>query len=1062
MGKKTKKPGKGKEKTEKKTAKAEEKRARRESKKISQEDDIDSILKEIQKEEAKKKEVHIEENAPRPSPRSNCSMNINPLKETELILYGGEFYNGNKTFVYGDLYRYEVEKNEWKLISSPNSPPPRGEFTSPNQERFHHYKDFWTLDLKTNQWEQLALKGCPSPRSGHRMWQEIKPKIGCLWPSARSGFQFFVYQDEVYLYGGYSKEVASDKNNSEKGIVYSDMWSLDPRTWEWNKVKKGGMPPGPRASFSMCVHKKRALLFGGVVDMESQGDVIMSLFLNELYGFQLDNHRWYPLELRKDKPTRDKTFELRSNGFRTVCCRSNYRLNDNPNLELKGGKRQDQQSKDCSLDIKGNQNGLEKSVADDENSNFESDGEAPDKQNGITEISHRMTENLTINYGVSGSISDKKLQGADANYHLQACSSSEVVRPCGRINSCMVVGRDILYVYGGMMEIRDREVTLDDLYALNLSKLDEWKCIIPAMEVDERTTKVENAVAIVRGEGKTLRRKEKRARIDQIRASLGLSDLQRTPLPGESLKDFYKRTNIYWQMAAHEHTQHTGKELRKDGFDLAEVRYKELKPILDECMFEEGMGESLCFEQRFSTGSSDTGHGGDTEVRPIPILQQSISFGRFVSESLDWGKWSSFTHNRYLEEVEKYSIPGAVAQKKAYFEAHYKRIASQKAAALLEQANSLPINSDERETIDVSYNGLQVSEVDSSSDNVKRRKFSDGNCNDGNEVETPSINLDSSTSRNGCTSKEIMDEAGPMLHNEAPVVNQLEIASSSVVAENENYRMVNDVEPSIAIQTEKPPLKESFVANQEIASRTENKSSVSELKHLFTHKAFKPPSSPAKPTMVRPRKENISSSEFIKKHTKNLIDKKKSSPKALHMSINFTAPCTHETTHLPANMRASPIPAKPVVSKVGTNSSNASPASSKPLKTPIRYFRKLKERFEINEEQKKKADIGKIVPCQSISFKARPMPDFYRDAPTKSHVKEHLLVPSPDEVSRWHQADKPENPRINVGLVRSHEAQVDRKVDHRELTLLICSLGDTKNHDHNGMIESSFTPYNAE
>ena len=44
MGKKTKKPGKGKEKTERKTAKAEEKRARRESKKVSAEDDIDAIL----------------------------------------------------------------------------------------------------------------------------------------------------------------------------------------------------------------------------------------------------------------------------------------------------------------------------------------------------------------------------------------------------------------------------------------------------------------------------------------------------------------------------------------------------------------------------------------------------------------------------------------------------------------------------------------------------------------------------------------------------------------------------------------------------------------------------------------------------------------------------------------------------------------------------------------------------------------------------------------------------------------------------------------------------------
>ena len=44
MGKKTKKPGKGKEKTERKTAKAEEKKARRDSKKLSPEDDIDAIL----------------------------------------------------------------------------------------------------------------------------------------------------------------------------------------------------------------------------------------------------------------------------------------------------------------------------------------------------------------------------------------------------------------------------------------------------------------------------------------------------------------------------------------------------------------------------------------------------------------------------------------------------------------------------------------------------------------------------------------------------------------------------------------------------------------------------------------------------------------------------------------------------------------------------------------------------------------------------------------------------------------------------------------------------------
>ncbi|XP_020686732.1 protein WVD2-like 7 isoform X2 [Dendrobium catenatum] len=51
----------------------------------------------------------------------------------------------------------------------------------------------------------------------------------------------------------------------------------------------------------------------------------------------------------------------------------------------------------------------------------------------------------------------------------------------------------------------------------------------------------------------------------------------------------------------------------------------------------------------------------------------SISFGRFELESLSWEKRSSFSHNRYLEEVEKYSTPGSVTRKKEYFEAHFKK-----------------------------------------------------------------------------------------------------------------------------------------------------------------------------------------------------------------------------------------------------------------------------------------------------------------------------------------------------------------------------------------------------
>ncbi|KAJ6845479.1 protein WVD2-like 7 isoform X1 [Iris pallida] len=51
----------------------------------------------------------------------------------------------------------------------------------------------------------------------------------------------------------------------------------------------------------------------------------------------------------------------------------------------------------------------------------------------------------------------------------------------------------------------------------------------------------------------------------------------------------------------------------------------------------------------------------------------SISFGRFEVESLSWERRSSFSHNRYLEEVEKCYTPGSVTQKRAILEAHFKK-----------------------------------------------------------------------------------------------------------------------------------------------------------------------------------------------------------------------------------------------------------------------------------------------------------------------------------------------------------------------------------------------------
>ncbi|KAK4720342.1 hypothetical protein R3W88_010575 [Solanum pinnatisectum] len=73
-----------------------------------------------------------------------------------------------------------------------------------------------------------------------------------------------------------------------------------------------------------------------------------------------------------------------------------------------------------------------------------------------------------------------------------------------------------------------------------------------------------------------------------------------------------------------------------------------------------------------------------------PTLEVSVSFGKYENDEISWGKWSSFSPNKYLEEADKCKTSGSVAQKKAYFEAHYKKIATQKMEQeKMEQVESL-------------------------------------------------------------------------------------------------------------------------------------------------------------------------------------------------------------------------------------------------------------------------------------------------------------------------------------------------------------------------------------
>jgi hypothetical protein len=48
--------------------------------------------------------------------------------------------------------------------------------------------------------------------------------------------------------------------------------------------------------------------------------------------------------------------------------------------------------------------------------------------------------------------------------------------PFGRISAAMAVIGNTLWLYGGMLEVGDKEITCDDLWSLDLNKLAAWEC----------------------------------------------------------------------------------------------------------------------------------------------------------------------------------------------------------------------------------------------------------------------------------------------------------------------------------------------------------------------------------------------------------------------------------------------------------------------------------------------------------------------------------------------------------------------------------------------------------
>lgn len=294
-----------------------------------------------------------------PSPRTNFA--ISAIDDT-IFFFGGEFFNGSKTDVYGEFFTYNTIKSEWKQIVASPAPTPRsgaqmvcsaqnggelylfgGEFISPSQLQFLHFRDTWRFQLATKKWEKLNTPVGPSARSGHRMVLSKKRIIlfggfhdnsnsfqyfndawcfsleSYTWsklettgtaPAPRSGVIIGSTEDgKIIVTGGYTK--TSAKGDAERGVTHTDCFVLQEidGKWKWNSCKPGGRRLVPRSAVA-CTGGPggKIYTFGGVMDTEEDDENLRGQFSSEIHFLDTAGGglAWRKVEMKSKKSEQEK------------------------------------------------------------------------------------------------------------------------------------------------------------------------------------------------------------------------------------------------------------------------------------------------------------------------------------------------------------------------------------------------------------------------------------------------------------------------------------------------------------------------------------------------------------------------------------------------------------------------------------------------------------------------------------------------------------------------------------------------------------------------------------
>ncbi|KAG8532701.1 uncharacterized protein KY384_002578 [Bacidia gigantensis] len=403
------------------------------------------------------------------------------------------------------------------------------------------------------------------------VWYTPTLSVASQKPDARSSFSFHPHENGAVIYGGYSRVKSNVQTRQGKGASQANKSSLKPMihedTWflrikqpandeisaqpqvRWHLLspkerrKKPANPPSPpRAGATQAFHKGRGIMFGGVFDIEDSEEGIESQFFDQLYTWNVERNRFFQLSLRRSraKPAKKKTVE------------------DRPR---RGRGRADE-------------NELFRNLV------------ALEQKGTIEEADTMQVEVLE----------EDKEEARPAKPVLD-------VMPHRRFNAHLAIQGDVLYILGGTFEQGDREYTFDEMYSIDLGKLDgvheiyrrdleNWQGDeeMSESESDEESSSEDENMGGDEAEGVPLPESEFSKPQYPVEMESDVTedeamderpqDERPHPRPFESLREFFSRTSGTWQQILIDHQRDQGraseqsiKELRKIAFEDAETKW---------------------------------------------------------------------------------------------------------------------------------------------------------------------------------------------------------------------------------------------------------------------------------------------------------------------------------------------------------------------------------------------------------------------------------------------------------------------------------------------------------